>query len=643
MKKRSKKAIITVGAIVFVLFAGVLIFQFGIHKKQDTAKNAGNRELLFSETSGVYEKPFSLELQTGSGKIFYTLDGSSPVSSDTRMEYTEKIDITDRKKDKNQISGIDPVLYDAANTRWDEEAKEYSSTVSAPENDEVDKITVVKAAVQNEDGSYSSVQTHSYFIGSMKDHVQGIEESCKAAGIDLAVMSISMDSEDLFDPTKGIYVKGDIFNQALAEYQKDKEISSWEAPELGRKLDANYKQRGKDWERPAHIDYFESNGENTTCRLQQDCGIRVQGNYSRSDLQKGFRLCAGEEYGAKNFEYAFFGEDAKNDNGEIINKYKKLVLRNGGNCAFTTKFSDTYWQSLIRDLNGETQASRACIVYLNGEYWGLYILQEDYDDNYFENTHGVDNKSVVVYKGDAETYEIGYKLDEGEIPAGEDVSYYFQELLDFYKTHKNLKSQKDYDEFGKLVDIESVRDYFAVNIWVNNKWDWPGKNWTAWKVINPDASNPYADGRWRLCFYDLDFGGVSGKSDAPTNTVLEDNYKPNGLLDMDTKNPVVLMYAYLMTNKGFRNDFISKLEELTENHFESEAAIAACTKYKEIYEPLYPQFYTRYMGKDRSESSVKNAINGGYASYSCIVDFLKERKNHIPEIIDWIKYYFEED
>lgn len=643
MKKISKRTIIAVGAIVFVLFAGILIFQFGIHKTQSTIKSTGNSELLFSETSGVYEEPFSLKLQSGSGKIFYTLDGSSPVDSDTRIEYKEKIDITDRKKDKNQISGIDPVLFDAANTRWDEETKKYSSTVSAPKNDEVDKITVVKAVTQNEDGSYSSVQTHSYFIGNMKDHVQGIEESCKAAGIDLAVMSISMNSEDLFDPAKGIYVKGDIFNQALTEYQKDKEISGWEALELGRKLDANYKQRGKDWERPAHIDYFESNGKETTCQLQQDCGIRIQGNYSRSDLQKGFRLCAGEEYGARNFEYAFFGEDAKNDNGEIINKYKKLVLRNGGNCAFTTKFSDTYWQSLIRDLNGDTQASRACIVYLNGEYWGLYILQEDYDDNYFQNTHGVDNKSVVVYKGDAETYEIGYKLDEGEIPAGENISYYFEELLNFYKTHKNLKSEKDYAEFSKLVDVESVRDYFAVNIWVNNKWDWPGKNWTAWKVINPDAGNPYADGRWRLCFYDLDFGGVSGKSDAPTNTVLEDNYKPNGLLDMDTKNPVVLMYAYLMTNEGFRNDFIRKLEELTENNFESETAITACTKYKEIYEPLYPQFYTRYMGKDRSESSAKNAITGGYASYSCIVDFLKERKNHIPEIIDWIKYYFEED
>ena len=86
---------------------------------------------------------------------------------------------------------------------------------------------------------------------------------------------------------------------------------------------------------------------------------------------------------------------------------------------------------------------------------------------------------------------------------------------------------------------ESVRDYFAANVWLNNKWDWPGKNWTIWKTTKVDPDNPYADGRWRLCFYDLDFGGVSGVEDIGTNTMAEDNYKKYGLLDKKTANPLV--------------------------------------------------------------------------------------------------------
>ena len=42
------------------------------------------------------------------------------------------------------------------------------------------------------------------------------------------------------------------------------------------------------------------------------------------------------------------------------------------------------------------------------------------------------------------------------------------------------------------------------------------------------------------------------QGDAYTNTVKEDNYKPSGLLDFDTKNPAVLCFAYLMTNDKFR-------------------------------------------------------------------------------------------
>lgn len=609
--------------------------------QQTDQENRQEADILFSEESGAYEEAFFLELKADAGTVFFTLDGSDPSASETRTEYNEPIEIAGRSDDENLVSAVNPVLFDSVNVSWDEEKKEYTSTVSVPDKEDVDKLTVVKAVVRKEDGSYSPVQTNSYFIGSMAEHIRGIEESCKASGMELAVMSISMEYDDLFDSGKGIYVKGDIFEEALAEYQEKKEIYEWEAVEVCRRMDANYKQRGKEWERRAHIDYFESDGSQTVCKLQQDCGIRIQGNYSRSDLQKGFRLRADSDYGENDFVYSFFGDRACNDQGEAIDHFKKLVLRNGGNCAFNTKYSDAYWQSMLQDMNVETQASRPCVVYLNGEYWGLYILQEDYDDNYFEETHGVNKDYVVAYKGDAETYQIGYKLDEGEIPEGEGVSYYFEDLLDFYRTHDDLKSDEDYREFTSLVDAESVRDYFAVNIWINNKWDWPGKNWTAWKVTKTDESNPYADGRWRLCMYDLDFGGISGASEAYANTVKEDNYKEYGLLDRDTGNPVVLMYVYLMSNEAFREDFIARLKSLSEEEFESERATNNCTRFKDTYEPLYHQFYTRYMGKDAA-GYVENAVTGSYASYSCIVDFIKERKNHIQDMVDWIEEHYED-
>ena len=504
----------------------------------------------------------------------------------------------------------------------------------APSDNAVDKCTVIRASSEKSDGSVSKSFSGSFYIGSAEEHIKGLKESCEAAGHGLAVMNITMDYGDLFDSKIGIYVKGDIFSKALEKYKASGEgIEN----ETARQLDANYKQRGKEWERNCHIELNEISAEgNVTNALSQDCGIRIQGNYSRSDLQKGFRLYARKKYGEKKFNYDVF-EGLKNTAGETIDSYKTLVLRAGGNCAFTAKFNDTYWQSLMTELDGSTKASRPCVVYLNGEYWGLYVLEEDYSDNYFESHYGVNKDDVVVYKGDAETYQSGYKLDEGKLPEGEtDEGYFFKELTDFFASHKDLSAQADYEEFSKLVDTDSVRDYFLAEVWINNKWDWPGKNWSMWKVQNTDSSNEYADGKWRFMFYDVEFGGVSGEGDAWTNTMKEDNYKPKGLLDTDTKNPAVLSFAYLMSNENFRNDFNDRLLKMSEGTFEKEKALDRLAEFESIYSPLYEQFFARYP----ETGSAEEALHGGYASSDCIRAFINKRNKSIQGIVDWTNSQF---
>ena len=585
---------------------------------------------LFSKGSGVYSEAFELTLASEEeGEIYYTLDGSHPAVSETAVLYEAPIAIADRKGDKNVVSAVDPVLFSGNFNKPHSSGYKFECKMKAPADSAVDKCTVVHAVLKKADGSFDKVQSATYFIGTPTEHIQGLAESCAAAGRDLAVISISMDYDDLFDSEKGIYVKGDVFQDALGKYLTGgKKLKDGET---ARSLDANYKQRGRDWECEANMTMFEFSPEGAVEVLNQNCGIRIQGNYSRSDLQKGLRLYARSDYGDNNFRYEVFGETYVNDEGEVMDKFKNLVLRNGGNCAFTSKFNDAFWQSLVRETAVDTKQSRPCVVYLNGEYWGLYVLEEDYSDDYFEDLHGVNKDDVVVYKGDAEAYEIGYSLDEGEIPEGESVDYYFRELIGFFDTHNDLKAQEDYEEFVKLVDPQSVMDYFAVECWINNKWDWPGKNWSMWKTIQTDHDNAYADGRWRFVFYDVEFGGVSGSSDARTNTIKEDNYKPKGLLDMDTDNPAVLCFAYLMTNDGFRQEFCDKLLGLSEGMFEKEAALKRLQEFEDVYGPLYEQFFERYPGT----GSAKEALNGGYATAKCIRDFLEKRENNIQKMVDY--------
>lgn len=589
-------------------------------------------ELAFSRGTGVYGEAFFLAMAAyeKGADIYYTLDGSNPAESETAVKYTDSILVERRENTANVMSAVDPLLF-SGNFNSVTSKGEFRCKIQAPADNEVDKCTVVRAIAQYTDGTWSDEVSATYFIGSPEEHIKGLAESCEAAGTSLAVVSISADYADFFDPDTGIYVKGTVFEQALKEYLAAG--NRLKDGEDARSLDANYKQKGREWEREVRVSFMECTPEGITEVLAQTCGLRVQGNYSRSDLQKGLRLYARDDYGKKNFKYAFFGGEYVNVQGETMDKFKTLVLRNGGNCAFTSKFNDTYWQSLVENLDCGTQKSRPCVVYLNGEYWGLYILQEDYTDNHMENRYGVDNNDVVIYKGDAEALELGYKLDAGELPEGEEESYYFKELLAFFDSHDNLNSDEDYAEFCNLVDPQSVMDYFAVQCWINNKWDWPGKNWSMWKTISSDGvEDSYSDGRWRFLFYDMEFGGVSGVADARTNTIKEDNYKPEGLLDFETDNPAVLCFAYCMTNAGFRNEFNQTLLGLSDSVFEKEAALDRLAEYEAVYGPLFEQFFERYYGTGTAES----ALEGGYATSRCIREFLEKREDNIQQMVDYV-------
>ena len=597
----------------------------------DAAPEAEDYSLAFSRYTGVYSEEFGLTMAASedSAEIYYTLDGSNPLTSATAIKYDGSIPVTTRENDANVVSAVEPVRiagsfnYTSKNT--------FKCEIDAPQDSAVDKCTVVRAVAKYSNGIISDEVSATYFIGTMEEHIKGLAESCKAAGMPLAVVSISANYNDFFSDNGGIYVKGKIFEGALKQYIAQNG-GVWDG-ETARSLDANYKRKGRAWEKEVRVSFMECTPEGLEEVLVQTCGVRIQGNYSRSDLQKGLRLYAREDYGKKNFKYAFFGEDYVDFAGETMDKFKTLVLRNGGNCAFTSKYNDTYWQSLVAELDCGTQKSRPCVVYLNGEYWGLYVLQEDYTDNHMENLYGVDNNDVVIYKGDAEALELGYKLDEGELPEGEAEAYYFKELLDFFANHDNLEADSDYAEFCKLVDSQSVMDYFAVQCWINNKWDWPGKNWSMWKTISSDGvEDSYGDGRWRFLFYDMEFGGVSGSGDARTNTIKEDNYKPEGLLDFDTDNPAMLCFAYCMTNAGFRNEFNQTLLGLSSGVFEQKAALERLEEFEAVYGPLFEQFFARYP----ETGSAENALEGGYASSRCIREFLEKRENYIQPMVDYV-------
>jgi hypothetical protein len=155
-------------------------------KDADKSSDKSQLELTFSKTGGVYKSAFNLTIScSGKAEIYYTTDGSNPLTSKTKKLYTAPIKVADRSKDKNYVSAVDPTLFDAANVRMNTKKDGFVSTVSKPADSAVDKCTVIRAVALDEQGLYTDVVTNTYFIGSMTSHIPGIAESAKAAGTGL--------------------------------------------------------------------------------------------------------------------------------------------------------------------------------------------------------------------------------------------------------------------------------------------------------------------------------------------------------------------------------------------------------------------------------------------------------------------------
>lgn len=537
----------------------------------------------FSVGSGMYTAAFSLTLKALSGEtIFYTTDGSDPATSATAKKYTGSISIIDRSNEPNLYSAKNPSDFVATHDR-----------LQAPTT-KVDKCTVIRAIAVKADGSYSLPASQSYFVNKNN-----------ATYHNVAVLSVTTDPKNLYDPATGIYVKGNVFDA----WRKK---NPW--AELNGSSPANYNQRGRTWEREAYAEFFDSNG---TLGFSQAIGLRIQGGWSRNDAQKSFRLVARESYGTKNFKYEVFsGLKLKNGSGEVAKKFRTLVVRNGGNDSTWTKFKDAAIQSLVTGtgLKFETQASRPCVLFLNGEYWGLYTIQEDYSEHYFSNHYGVDNNEVVVFKN--------WKIDEGLETEDVNDSDLFWGMHWRITQQLDAANENDYKKIEQLLDIDSFIDYVAVQTYIGNQ-DWPGGNFAFWRTRNIDSTNPYADGKWRMCLFDTEFSTSMYDDNQGTYNTLKN------LLDGDSC--IGTIFKALLKNPSFKQKYIDRMYSLSTKEFSPSNAKARINAYANLYRPNMQKYYERFPGW--------YSINTFEETKDRMINFLNKRPAFLPNYLKQLDRY----
>jgi len=471
---------------------------------------------VFSAGSGFYGTDFSLTLSANSSDtIYYTTDGSDPLTSSTAQVYSAPITVRDRSREPNIYSAYEE------NDNSATSISRGTGYKKPPFN--VDKATVVRAAAKNADGTFSRTISQTYFITS----------SDLAKYKDLTVVSLVTDPANLFDPDKGIYVTGNQYLKWKNSSSYDPKKSVWDTDNV-----SNFFCHGKDWEREATITVF-SNGENIA---EQNMGIRIKGASTRNTAQKSFHLYARSDYGASKINYPLI--PGNNDwQGKLIDKYDSISLRAVGEEG---RLRDGFAQKLVADRDSlTTQDMQQCVVFLNGEYWGLYEMIEKLSDYFIESNYGIDKKDVAMIKNG--------ELEEG---SQEECDRFF-ELADKY-AKADLTNEANYKAVCDFIDIDSLIDHYAAGLYLGT-YDWPNRNCGMWRNTGkPIEGNPYSDGKWRMISFDYDY--TMGKTYADFGGV--EGYAYDSFRHMENNEDArdyapTNLFSNLLNNKDFRSRFVN--------------------------------------------------------------------------------------
>ena len=592
--------------LLFIIF--MILFHFSLELKSPKIKEEKENEKeeedddkkeeksnvnppKFSRISGFYCSDFKLKLISEENyEIYYTDDSTDPRASNSSQKYKDYILIYDKSLEPNIYSAI---------------GQNDSSPVSiavrghyTPPFYPVDKAMIIRAVAKNSKGEYSDIITKTYFV---TNQLLGKYE-------DLTVVSLVTNPENLFDPEFGIYVSGNQYQEAWRRAVENNETEKFNSRWAG----SNFQMKGKEWERETFMTIFDKGDIN----VQQKIGLRIKGAVTRLSPSKSFNIFARKKYGKSTIETDLFNDKDKNIYGNLKSSYRALSFRNINS---PSRYKDKIEEDLFNEREGLTYtAMKNVVIFLNGEYWGFYLIQEKFDSDFISQKYLLPKDNIVIGKSRG--------IEDGDENEYNNFIYFCGNY-----SKKDVSNEKIYEEIKNYIDIDSFVELFANGLYTGNT-DWPGNNDGEWKYLDePIEGNKYSDGKWRFYIFDLDLSMNSPNSNTFLNIEVEKriNY-----------SYVQLYYSLVHNNSDFRHKIVNRICDYANEVCTDEILKKVIEKYKKECPDMMANSQLRW--SSRKYKSVFEGIDKYKKSYlnslDSLYNFYNRRKSlFLPHIKNYLK------
>ncbi|MFT4879241.1 MAG: hypothetical protein ACJAU0_001685 [Flavobacteriales bacterium] len=327
----------------------------------------------------------------------------------------------------------------------------------------------------------------------------------------LPVFSVITDSLNLWDFNEGIYVSGPNAQENIPYFGSN----FWEP-----------------WSKWSRLEYFNGAQE---LQAKAELDLEIHGGWSRSEPQKSFRFDFKSIYTGP-LQYPVFSQKP------FIEEVGNLNIRNGGQHVLSDKIQDAVFSRVASKTNAHNTSYDPCIVYLNGEYWGIYGIREKVDEEYIEANFGVDEDDVDL-------------LNPWSALAGTTSDF-----VEAYVSLTSAEPQDDgyYDVLDAEFALQNYIDYFVIQTYIQNL-DWMG---IAWGLNNVKLWRSQQGGKWSYVLYDTDAGfGYFGGDPS-------DNYLQYARAPL-YPNPHSILFDRNLQNSKFKCDFANRYADLINTVFQA--------------------------------------------------------------------------
>ncbi|MDT8432578.1 MAG: CotH kinase family protein, partial [Bacteroidales bacterium] len=232
-----------------------------------------------------------------------------------------------------------------------------------------------------------------------------------------------------------------------------------------------------------------------------------------------------------------------------------------------TMFRDGLGAALVEgQADIDHQAYRPVVVYMNGEYWGIFNIREKLNEEYLEGNHGVNpdhldiiEDSLVVNNGDTNRYT---------------------ELFGYVENH-DLSEEAHYAWVSERIDLDAYINYMGYKIWGGYK-QWQVNN-KYWKERTPGS-------RWRWIAFDLEhaFGGPGGEP-YDSNTFIAALEQDGGADGWHT-----MLFRKLMENDDFRAQFLQRLALFMDTFLSDQRVLSVIDSLERTIAPEMPAHILRW-------------------------------------------------